>query len=295
MNPLQHLRLLLRYDRALNLRPAVGEAVSAGSRVLDAGCGVGLLSFWASQAGAAEVVGVDFSVDLAKALVVRNGFEDTVQFFEGDLWDLDLDDARPFDTILAMIYLNDPRRDEQQTHLAHSLKERYLAPGGTMVPSGVRYTVRGWESPTQDGPTRAGKLAESVADLEGRYGFDLEPLATAIAGKPWHDFFPPKGPDGRLRLDGARALSNPCGFAEVDYAQEPTRYPETIELKMNAPGILNLLVWTQELWFADKLLFSNESVSWIGEPMRVDGGSQCTIAVGDEWRELNVASIINIA
>lgn len=296
MNALQHLRLLLRYDRALNLRRAVSEVVHHGARVLDAGCGVGLLSFWAAQAGAAEVLGVDYDpVDVAAALAVENGFSDSVRFLQQDLRKLTLQEVDgEFDVILAMIYLNDPRRDEEQTHVAYSLRQRFLAGGGTMIPGAVRYTVRGCEWPGQDALTRAKTLSSRVADLEGRYGFSLKPLSLALAQAPWHDFFPAKGSDGRLQLGSARVLSQEGLFAAVDYGKALAPYPETFEVQIVAPGVLNTLVWTQELWHSGSLLFSNESVSWIDEPRRVEPKSRCTVHLGDRWRQLNLASITDL-
>ena len=52
-----HLRNLLRLDRTFSIERAVRAAVKPGDRVLDAGCGMGILSFLALEAGASEVIG----------------------------------------------------------------------------------------------------------------------------------------------------------------------------------------------------------------------------------------------
>src|SRR4051812_44465125 len=63
-----HLQMLLRVDRALAVQKAVRAAVKPGARVLDAGCGSGILTFLALQAGAAEAVAVDRdNIALARA------------------------------------------------------------------------------------------------------------------------------------------------------------------------------------------------------------------------------------
>merc|ERR1712012_1286006 len=52
-----------------------------GSRVLDIGCGTGILSMFSAQAGAESVVGVDFR---------ENSMEDKVKLIKGKLEELQL-------------------------------------------------------------------------------------------------------------------------------------------------------------------------------------------------------------
>lgn len=294
MNPLQHLDLVVRYDRTLNLRPAINEAITPGARVLDAGCGIGLLSFWALQAGAAEVVAVDLDgVEVARDLAHENGFTDSVRFVTADLWNLDLTERRnAFDIILALIYLNDPRRDERQSQLAQLIRDRYLAAGGKMIPDRVRYLAQACDWPSQDHPTRLSRIQTRIGDVEARYGFRFRTLAQRVTGAPWKPFFPARRPDGRLDLDNGRLLSDSTLFVDIDYGGPPTTYPDAFEVTITAPGVLNTILWTQELWFEDRLLFSNESVSWVAEPFLVEERSHCTVHITDVWRRLNVLTVI---
>ena len=75
MGTSNHIELLYRFDRGLKLREIIFEAVRDGDFVVDAGCGTGLLSLWAVQAGAERIVAIDFG-DLtpAKLLAEENGF-----------------------------------------------------------------------------------------------------------------------------------------------------------------------------------------------------------------------------
>jgi hypothetical protein len=190
-----------------------------------------------------------------------------------------------------MVYLNDPRRDEPQSALVYSLRDRYLAPGGTMIPDRVRYVARACEWPAQDYPTRRDEVRARITQLEGWYGLRLSPLTTAVEEGCWHAQFPPKRPDGRLALEGARLISPPTSFVEIDYRAAPVRYPDTLEIVTSGPGLFNALVWTQEIWYGEQLLFANESVSWVRTPKTVGAGSRCTLRLGDEWRRLNLATI----
>lgn len=293
MNPLQHLDLLLRYDRALNLQFALKRAVQKGARVLDAGCGTGLLSMWAVQSGAKEVVAVDLGgLDLARELARENCLADSIQFIEHDLKNLDLPhDRNAFDVIVAMIYLNDPRRDESQSELVFELCDRYLATGGQMIPDRVRYLARACDWPAQDHATRLNQIEARVNDLKGRYGLGFEALGNRVAARPWKPFFPARGKDGLLDREGVRVLSEPILFSEIDYREEPTFYPEEREITIIKPGIFNTIIWTQELWFGDLMLFSNESVSWISNPSMMAEDSRCTMSVADNWRQNNLVTI----
>lgn len=293
MNALQQFDLLRRYDRALNLRRAIERSVHPDARVLDAGCGVGLLSLWAVQSGARDVIAVDVDgVDLAVDLAAENGFADSIQFVEGDLRELDLPGGpNSFDVILAMIYLNDPRRDEQQSALTYTLRDRYLSPTGDIIPDRVTYIGHACDWPSQDHSTRLSQLAVGVADLGSRYGLGFRALHARLTGTPWHAFFPPRRADGRLNLEGVRILSEPAVFAEINYTGGPIAYPGSIELVIGAPGVFNTVLWTQQLWFQDMLLFSNESVSWVAEPCLVEERARCMVLLEDMWRRENVVSV----
>ena len=79
-------------------------------------------------------------IEWARTLAKENNYSDSIQFITQDLNTLALPDGSDrFDVILAMIYMNDPRRDEGQSKLAFSLRDRLLKPEGFMIPSPVEY------------------------------------------------------------------------------------------------------------------------------------------------------------
>ena len=283
---MQHLELLLRVERSLALRAAIDRVVVPGSSVLDAGCGTGLLSLWAAKAGA-HVVAVDtIDLSLARELAIANGVADAIEFVTGDLRQVAL--AGRFDVVLAMIYHNDPRRDEEVSRLAAEIYERRLRSGGEPVPDGVRYSARGFSWPEQDAERRWRQFEDSCIRLEESYGLRLGPFAHALRRQPDPTFFPRRRGDGRLESAGALALTEPAAFAAIDYRTKEGAYPETLTLRATTRGTLQAVVWTQELSHHGVCLFRNESVSWVSPSPRLDAGDRCELAIDREWRHTNV-------
>jgi SAM-dependent methyltransferase len=60
--------------------------------VLDVGCGTGILSMFAAQAGAKHIYAVDCSsiIDQAKAIVAKNGFADKITLIRGKIEEIEL-------------------------------------------------------------------------------------------------------------------------------------------------------------------------------------------------------------
>lgn len=100
-----------------------------GKRVLDMGCGTGILSIMAAKAGAKEVVGIDideWAFQNAMENIKNNGIEEvTIRIGDATL----LGDERPFDVILANINRNILLND------MHHYTSRLNA-GGVLILSG---------------------------------------------------------------------------------------------------------------------------------------------------------------
>ena len=103
--------------------------------VLDIGCGTGILSMFAAEAGAGAVVGVDCSDIIYKAMdIVReNNLEDKVKLIKGKLEELELPHKK-YDIIVSewmgyfLLY-------EGMLDTVISAREKYLAPGGMVLPN----------------------------------------------------------------------------------------------------------------------------------------------------------------
>jgi ribosomal protein L11 methyltransferase len=101
----------------------------AGSRMLDVGCGSGILAIAALQLGAATALGVDtdpIAVDATRANARRNGLGRRIEAREGSL----PSHAPPFDVVVANLVAG------VLVPLAPALRDE-LRPGGTLLASGI--------------------------------------------------------------------------------------------------------------------------------------------------------------
>ena len=141
-----------------SLSQILGEAleVHEGDRVIDAGCGSGVLGIVAALLGAEEVIGVDKApdtVEVAGANAERLGVADRMRFYQGDLFaslprdltaDLIIGDVSGVADELARVsgWFPDgrgggPRGAELPIRLVHEAPER-LRPGGRLLlPTGT--------------------------------------------------------------------------------------------------------------------------------------------------------------
>jgi len=106
-----------------------------GARVLDIGCGTGILSMFAAQAGARRVIGVDCSDIIYQAMdIVReNGLTDKVELVKGRLEETALPEDQ-FDFILSE-WMGYFLLFEGMLDSVIAARDKYLAPGGMVLPN----------------------------------------------------------------------------------------------------------------------------------------------------------------
>ena len=122
-------------ERTLAFRRAIRQVVRRGDRVVDAGAGSGILSFFAVEAGADQVFAVEIAPSLVSALrlsVALNELEDRVVVVPGNAVEVDL--PRDVDVVIGEL-METGLMDETQVAVMNSLRERgVIGPHSRLIP-----------------------------------------------------------------------------------------------------------------------------------------------------------------
>lgn len=137
-----HLSMLLDTRRLDAFRQAIDATVAPGDIVVDVGCGTGILSFMACEAGARRVYAIEGApiLEVAQELASTNGFADRIEFIEG--WSIDVDLPEPADVLITET-IGSAGLDEGIVAWAADARSRLLKPEAKVVPTRLRLWVAG--------------------------------------------------------------------------------------------------------------------------------------------------------
>ena len=140
-----HLSMLLDTDRLDCYRRAIHASVKPGDVVIDIGCGTGVLSFMACEAGAERVYAIEGGpiIEVARELAVDNGFADRIDFLDG--WSIELGLPEQADVLITET-IGNAGLDEGIVAWTADARERLLRPGATLLPQRLRMWVAAAES-----------------------------------------------------------------------------------------------------------------------------------------------------
>lgn len=132
----------LCYKNAMTQNPQL----FTGKAVMDIGCGTGILSMFAANAGARVVVAIEMAsiLSAARRIVAENGLQDRVHFCAGKIEELVLP-VQQVDIIVSewMGYL---LLFEGMFDSVLFARDKYLAPGGKLFPNRALMLVAGFEN-----------------------------------------------------------------------------------------------------------------------------------------------------
>lgn len=194
-----HFMMVRDSVRVMSYRRAI-QRHCQGKTVVEIGCGSGILSIFAAQAGAKRVIAIEESriADLADEMFRANGVSDRIELRRANSRDVSLDERA--DVIIHEIFGADPFAENLLPFIADA-RERFLAPNGRLIPSALDVCCVGFDVP--DRPyldvTRA---KTELLELEGLYGVDFSAFGRSLEAEPGL-FRRPFGELGRNQFEPA--------------------------------------------------------------------------------------------
>lgn len=179
-----HEEMLKDRVRTLSYRNAImkNKHLFKDKIVLDVGCGTGVLSMFAAQAGAKHVLAVDMSniIEMAQKVTDLNGFSDKITFFRGKLEDVQL----PYDKVDIIIseWMGYFLLYESMLDTVLIARDRYLKEGGLIFPDKASIHV----ALIEDENYKNEKI-HFWEDPMQLYGFDYTPFVKVAMSEPLVD------------------------------------------------------------------------------------------------------------
>lgn len=163
-----HRSMLADQQRTLGLKRAIAVTVKPGDVVLDLGCGSGILTCFACQAGAQRIYAIEIGpiIELAKAVCKANNFQEKVIFIHELSTRVNLPEK--VDVIITETIGNFGLEEGILEWLIDG-QARFLKPGGKIIPNALDLFVVPLEQP---------RFHEKVSDWQNAseaYALDLLP------------------------------------------------------------------------------------------------------------------------
>ena len=140
-----HLSMLLDSARMDSYQRAIKASVQPGDVVVDIGCGTGVLTFMACEAGAERVYAIEGGpiIEVARDLAIDNGFADRIEFLSG--WSVDIDIPEKADVLITET-IGNAGLNEGIIAWTSDARQRLLRPGAVVLPQRLRLWVAAAES-----------------------------------------------------------------------------------------------------------------------------------------------------
>lgn len=194
-----HEEMLKDEVRTLSYRNSIvnNKHLFKGKVVLDVGCGTGILSMFAAQAGAKMVIGIDCSeiIVQARQIVKDNGFDHIITLIKGKVEEVTLP-VEKVDIIISewmgyfLLY-------ESMLDTVIFARDKWLAPGGLIFPDKATLYITAIEDTEYK--------EEKINFWDKVYGFNMSCIKEMALREPLVD-----------TVDQNMVITNACPILKVD-------------------------------------------------------------------------------
>lgn len=235
-----HVGMLRDAVRVLSYRSAI-ERHAPGKRVVEIGCGTGILSLIAARAGARSVVAIEESQisEVAARMFEVNGYSDVIELKVGNSRNVEI--GEPADLILHEILGVDPFEENILLFLDDA-RRRFLRPGGRLLPHRLEVCCLGVE--VTEAPLDPRRVIAEAEELRGLYGFDFGPVVNAVEESLRTPYRPRTWIGGQVQFE-PKILSEECRLLDIDFAHDAfalAGMPSAVSLRIQREGTLGGVV-----------------------------------------------------
>lgn len=196
-----HEEMLKDEVRTMTYRNAMyhNKHVFKGKTVLDIGCGTGILSMFAANAGASKVIGIECSsiVEYATQIVELNNLSHVITLVKGKVEEVTLPDGIEKVDIIISEWMGYCLFYESMLDTVLYARDKWLKEDGLMFPDRATLFICGIED-------RQFK-DDKINWWDNVYGFNMSPIRKIAVSEPLVDVVDPK-----------QVVTNACLIKEVD-------------------------------------------------------------------------------
>jgi type I protein arginine methyltransferase len=249
---------------------AIKKAVRPGDTVLEIGCGPGVFTLVAAQAGARRVYAIesDDVINVARRLAEANGLSERIEFIQGDSRRVELPER--VNVVVADIRGILPLYDHAVPSIEDA-RERFLAPGGILIP-------------------RRDTLKAAVVDARKDYSRLVRPWQKTTRGMDFSaSLSPALNEFYSTHFRRTQLLTEAESWYTLDYT---TSVPRKISRELNLRVLRNGMAHGAFVWFESELfdgigyssgaggatIYGHAFFPWL-QPVKVIEGQEIQIAL----------------
>jgi len=230
-----HKSMIGDEKRTLAFKKAIETCVKKNDVVADVGCGTGILSFFATKAGARKVYAIERTgiIDLAKKIAEKNKFKG-IEFINADSSEVKLHEKCDIIVSEGIGYF---ALQENTITDVLNFREKYLKKDGVIIPQKIGMFLS---------LVKSKKAYEEIDFWKRNYGIDFLPARDFSANSTYH-----------IEINKNDLLSKPVLVKEIDFLNDKKiDFNENVLLKTENNGIAYGLCG-----YFDAMLCKNVSLS----------------------------------